>query len=174
MTKEYYQMKYQENVKAILEIVLYAVLGAVIAFGLFGTIYSETGCMEKITDYLPCFMLVPMPYGIAKTWRSCLIFTLASPAMWILWIVYIAIKLTIAIMYGLFAMPVMLVISIISAIDNKNRMKAAPSIMMQENTYYNLNPQPYQVYNPQPLQQYQVYNPQPLQQDSTYYQRFDN
>ena len=170
MPREYYQMEYQKNIKEIQEIALYAVLGAVVAFGLIGAIYSAGGYDDNVSNFLQCLLLVPMPYGIKKTWHSCLIFTSASPVMWIFWIIYMAFKLVIAIMFGLFAMPVMLIVNIVSASSNKHKMNEALPMMMQENVCYNQYSQPYQPY-PTYTQPYPSYDQQLLPLDQTYVQQ---
>lgn len=135
LPKEYYCVEYERNKKEIQSIVVCLILGLFLA-GVVCSIYYSSGNIEKITDCAPAVLIIPFPYGLYKTWNSCLVLTRGSAEMWIIWLIYIVIKLSIAILYGLVATPIMLIAYIIKASKNKRNLKLILCQMQQYDNQY--------------------------------------
>lgn len=156
--KEYYKKKYDSSIKAIGEILSYVIVGILLAAFAWEFFYEMLSggdnSVNKLVQIQSVLPFIPMPYGIKKTWHSCLILRAGSVEMWFLWFFYMVIKLAIALMYGMFAIPILLIGNILSAVDYRHKMNRAAqtvsfnniSYMQNENNiqsdgaYYNQNP----------------------------------
>lgn len=143
--KMYYKSRYDQSINNIVDIVVCIIIGiilAVIANKFFMGIATENSELPSKKDtILSGLMFIPIPYGLKRTWKSCLILRAGGPEAWFMWFFYIVIKLAIAFFYGLFAMPVVLIGSIISAVDYKGKYNKAESTYNMNNQYYMQNQQ---------------------------------
>ncbi len=132
MGELYYIDKINRGKKNIIQVVICAILGTLAAVYV-SSLMNGTIDFNIMLELLPIF--VGLPYGLLKTWKSCLILTSASSDVWIMWIFYIAIKITIAVVYGTLAMPIVLICSVYNIIISSIKLKEHNS-MTQSNIYF--------------------------------------
>ena len=111
-------------IKGIIEIIVYAVIGYILAICISNIVYSGSDNYDLI------WIFIPLPYGILKTWNSFLVLTAGGIEMWMIWFIYVVIKIIIAIFYGMFCMPVILVINIVNVIRYKKMLRRNNTINM--------------------------------------------